>query len=196
MSKPEYVKISHYNWNYCTVLLYCACISESLALYILFWCMAIWHINIFIWGGIIFISIKRFNLSFNFLHWKIYYQVERLILRIWFLCIAIVCKSYAYLAYALIFNPLGHVFLDLCILRRAYNWILIFDSTWTSFFFFNFFIFWLCWLFVAARRLSVVATSVGYSLLWCADFSLRCLLLFRSMGSRRVGFSSCTVWAQ
>ena len=31
----------------------------------------------------------------------------------------------------------------------------------------------------------------GYSLLWCAGFSLRWLLLLRSTGSRRTGFSSC-----
>ena len=40
------------------------------------------------------------------------------------------------------------------------------------------FFFWLCWVFVAALELSLVAASGGYS-------SLRC------SGSRRVGFSSC-----
>ena len=40
--------------------------------------------------------------------------------------------------------------------------------------------FWLCWVFVAASGLSLVATSGGYSWLWCAGFSLRCLLLFRA----------------
>ena len=39
--------------------------------------------------------------------------------------------------------------------------------------------------------LSLVAVSGGYSSLRCADFSLRWLLLLQSMGSRRVGFSSC-----
>ena len=43
--------------------------------------------------------------------------------------------------------------------------------------------------------LSLVAVSGGYSLLWCAGFSLRWLLLLRSMGSRRAGFSSCGSWA-
>ena len=47
---------------------------------------------------------------------------------------------------------------------------------------------WLCWVFVAARGLSLVAASRGYSLRW--------LLLLWSMGSRRVGFSGCGVWAQ
>ena len=59
--------------------------------------------------------------------------------------------------------------------------------------------FWLRWVFVAARRLSLVvarglslvAVSGGYSSLWCAGFSLRWLLLLRSTGSRRAGFSSC-----
>ena len=44
--------------------------------------------------------------------------------------------------------------------------------------------------FVAARRLSLVVVSRGYSLLWCPGFSLRWLLLW-SMGSRCAGFSSC-----
>ena len=62
---------------------------------------------------------------------------------------------------------------------------------------FNFFLifilfiyFWLHWAFVAARGLSLVAVSGGYSLLRCTCFSLRWLLLLRSTGSSRVGFSS------
>ena len=56
--------------------------------------------------------------------------------------------------------------------------------------------FWLCWVFVAAHGLSLVAASRGYSLLRCAGFSLQWLLLLRSTGSRRVGFSSCGTWIQ
>ena len=44
--------------------------------------------------------------------------------------------------------------------------------------------FWLCWVFVAARVLSLVAASGGCSLLQFAGFSLRWLLLLRSTGSR------------
>ena len=55
--------------------------------------------------------------------------------------------------------------------------------------------FWLRWVFVAARRLSLVAASGGYSLLWCVGFSLWWLLLLRSTGSRSTGFSSCGSWA-
>ena len=51
--------------------------------------------------------------------------------------------------------------------------------------------FWLCCVFVAARGLSLVAASGGYSSLWCMGFSLRWLLLLRSTGSRHTGFSSC-----
>ena len=61
------------------------------------------------------------------------------------------------------------------------------------FFFFkiNLFIyyFWLLGVFIAARRLSLVAASGGYSLLWCVGFSLQWLLLW-STGSRCVGFSN------
>ena len=44
---------------------------------------------------------------------------------------------------------------------------------------------WLHWVFVAARGLSLVVASRGYSSLWCAGFSLW------STGSRCTGFSSC-----
>ena len=42
--------------------------------------------------------------------------------------------------------------------------------------------FWLRWVFVAARGLSLVAVSGGYSLLWCVGFSLWWLLLLQRMG--------------
>ena len=55
--------------------------------------------------------------------------------------------------------------------------------------------FWLCWVFVAARRLSLVASSRGYSPLQCTGFSSWCLLLLWSTGSRHTGFNSCGTWA-
>ena len=55
--------------------------------------------------------------------------------------------------------------------------------------------FWLHWVFIAACRLSLVATSRVYSSLQCAGFSLQWLLLLWSTGSRRAGFSSCGTWA-
>ena len=51
--------------------------------------------------------------------------------------------------------------------------------------------FWLLWVFVAARGLSLVVASGSYSLLRCPGFSLRWLLLLQSTGSRHAGFSSC-----
>ena len=63
-------------------------------------------------------------------------------------------------------------------------------------FIFYLFYFWLCWVFVAAHGLSLVVASGVYSSLWCAGFSLRWLLLLRSMGSRCAGFSSCGMQAQ
>ena len=66
------------------------------------------------------------------------------------------------------------------------------DADASFFFFFNLFIyFWPHRVFVAARGLSLVAASRGYSSVWCAGFSLRWLLLLRSTGSRRAGFSRC-----
>ena len=66
--------------------------------------------------------------------------------------------------------------------------------TLSDFFFFN--LFWLRWVLVAVRGLSLVAASGGYSSLWCAGFSLRWLLLLWSTGSRCTGFSSCGTRAQ
>ena len=48
----------------------------------------------------------------------------------------------------------------------------------------NFFFFWLHWVFVAARGLSLVVASGGYSSLQCMGFSLRWLLLLRALGAR------------
>ena len=53
-------------------------------------------------------------------------------------------------------------------------------------FFFNF-IFGCVWVFAVARGLSLVAASGGYSSSRCASFSLRWLLLLRSVGSRCTG---------
>ena len=70
------------------------------------------------------------------------------------------------------------------------------------FFFFNkfiylfFYLFWLCWVFVAAHGLSLVAASRGHPSLQCTGFSLQWLLLLCSMGSRCTDFSGCGAWAQ
>ena len=66
-------------------------------------------------------------------------------------------------------------------------------SLWWVFYFYflKIIYFWLRWVFVAARGLSLVAASGGFSSLWCVGFSLRWLLLLWSTGSRRAGFCSC-----
>ena len=55
------------------------------------------------------------------------------------------------------------------------------------FFFFFLNHFWLCWVFVSVRGLSLAAASEGHSSLWCAGLSLSRPLLLRSTGSRREG---------
>ena len=72
----------------------------------------------------------------------------------------------------------------------------LFFLSFFKFIYLSFIYFWLRWVFVAARRLSLVAVSGGYSLLQCACFSLQWLLLLRSTGSRHAGFSSRGMWAQ
>ena len=52
------------------------------------------------------------------------------------------------------------------------------------FFFLRFLYFWLCWVFLAGCGLSLVVVGGGYSLLWCAGFSLQWLFLLQSTGSR------------
>ena len=65
------------------------------------------------------------------------------------------------------------------------------DTLIVPFYFLNLFIlfinFWLRWVFIAARGLSLVAARGDYSSLWCAGFSLQWLLLLWSAGSRHVG---------
>ena len=74
------------------------------------------------------------------------------------------------------------------------HWIIL-SSGWTwrdlgfIYLFKNFYLslltyFWLHWVLFAAHGLSLVVASRGYSLLQCAGFSLRWLLLLLSMGSR------------
>ena len=53
---------------------------------------------------------------------------------------------------------------------------------------------WLCWAFLAVRRLSLVAVSRGYSVVAVCRLSLRWLLLLRSMGSRARRLSRCGAW--
>ena len=49
------------------------------------------------------------------------------------------------------------------------------------------FYFWLCWVFVSVRGLSLVASSGGHSSSRCAGLSLSRPLLLRSTSSRRAG---------
>ena len=49
------------------------------------------------------------------------------------------------------------------------------------------FIFWLCWVFISVRGLSLVVASGGHSSSRCAGLSLSRPLLLRSTGSRRAG---------
>ena len=53
--------------------------------------------------------------------------------------------------------------------------------------FFKFIYFWLCWVFVSVRGLSLVAASGGHSSSRCVGLSLSWPLLLRSTASRRAG---------
>ena len=87
---------------------------------------------------------------------------------------------------------------DIYYITNEYLFCFVLNSILNNPFFKNKFIyyFWLRWVFVAACGLSLVAVSGGYSSLRCTGFSLQWLLFFWSMGSRCVGFSSCSMWSQ
>ena len=56
-----------------------------------------------------------------------------------------------------------------------------------SFFIYLFIYFWLCWVFVSVRGLSLAAASGGHSSSRCAGLSLSRPLLLQSASSRRTG---------
>ena len=56
-----------------------------------------------------------------------------------------------------------------------------------SFNLFLFIYFWLCWVFISVRGLSLVAASGGHSSSRCAGLPLSWPLFLRSTGSRRTG---------
>ena len=111
---------------------------------------------------------------------------------------------YYYRAFAISLLPPSHgKTFNLSIFNSAFHfnsWNILLLPKFLSFLKINLFIlliyFWLCWVFVAAHGLSLVAVSGGCSSLRCTGFSLRWLLLLWStgskhMGSRHAGFSSC-----
>ena len=54
--------------------------------------------------------------------------------------------------------------------------------------------FWRHWVFIAMCGHSLMWCVGGYSSLCCAGFSLQCLLLLWSTGSRAYGLDSCGTW--
>ena len=74
---------------------------------------------------------------------------------------------------------------------KLYHYIFLFFLSKAIPFFLNFiylFIhFWLCWVFVYVRGLSLVAASGGHSSSWYVGLSLSRPLLLRSTSSRRAG---------
>ena len=82
---------------------------------------------------------------------------------------------------------IGRQILNHCATREALYLLDFGFLKGTNFFNFKFIYFWLCWVSVAVRGLSLVAASGGHSSSWYADLSLSQPLLLRSTGSRRTG---------
>ena len=55
------------------------------------------------------------------------------------------------------------------------------------------YMFWLHWIFIAARRLSLVVAGRDNSSSWCMGFSLRRLLLLPAAGSRALGLQELSL---
>ena len=77
----------------------------------------------------------------------------------------------------------GISFLDTTILGFCVCVCVLSIYLFKKFFFFNLF-FWLCWVFISVRGLSLVAVSGGHYSSRCAGLSLSRPLLLRSTGSR------------
>ena len=103
------------------------------------------------------------------------------------------------ICYSLCLNILSQVFLQFIVFYFLESLFFLETFYFLKFFinlFIYLFIYWLRWVFVAVRGLSLVVASKGYSSLWCTCFSLWWLLLLLSMDSRCAGLSSCGTWAQ
>ena len=61
------------------------------------------------------------------------------------------------------------------------------SSLWCDVFIYLFIYFWLCWVFVSVRGLSLVTANGGHSSSRCAGLSLSRPLLLQSTGSRHAG---------
>ena len=57
--------------------------------------------------------------------------------------------------------------------------------------FIRYFYFWLCWVVIAERGLSLVSTSRGCSLVVMCRLLIAVAFLWQSMGSMHADFSSC-----
>ena len=78
--------------------------------------------------------------------------------------------------------------------EMIWKYFLLFCGFFSPSFFFNFYLlfiyyvyFWLCWVLVSVRGLSLVVASGGHSSSRCAGLSPSRPLLLRSTGSRRAG---------
>ena len=74
-----------------------------------------------------------------------------------------------------------------CVVCLNYFYNVFYFFIFIFFLIYLFIYFWLCWVFVSVRGLSLVAASGSHSSLRCAGLSLSRPLLLRSTGSRRAG---------
>ena len=118
------------------------------------------------WGAIkIHSRLGCYQLDFQYLDFKYFLKnIYLFILFIWLLWVLVTA----------------------CRIFSCSMWTLFFDTncTWT-FVIYLLIYFWLCWVFVSVRGLSLVAASGGHSSSRCVGLSLSRPLLLCSTGSRR-----------
>ena len=96
------------------------------------------------------------------------------------LCVLYHNKTRTWLMHSWLLNPVSGLFILLV-------WNIHLNLFKKYLFIYLFIYFWLCWIFVSVRGLSLVAESGGHSSSWCAGLSLSRPLLLWSTGSRRAG---------
>ena len=89
--------------------------------------------------------------------------------------------------WSLILHSIGQSLVELGNLGTCLLFLFFLIISTFNYYLFIYLFFWLCWVFVSVRGLSLVAASGGHSSSRCAGLSLSWPLLLRSTGSRRAG---------
>ena len=96
-------------------------------------------------------------------------------------------QYFFFFLWSLILHSIGQSLVELGNLGTCLLFLFFLIISTFNYYLFIYLFFWLCWVFVSVRGLSLVAASGGHSSSRCAGLSLSWPLLLRSTGSRRAG---------